>query len=1303
MGNGSFDYLPTSKLEIQSEDGTVIDWSHFAIEKEEWVHFLQQDRESIVINRIIGANPSTIFGRMDSIGQVVLINPNGVVFGSKSQIDVGNLLASTMPLDLEIFKQNRSFRFAQGASAPIINEGKICGQKITLVSDQIQHKGHICCPGGEVVFLGKEITLQDESSIDVSSDFGGGKVAIGGKDSLAHGITSDWTWVSEKSSVRADAWIDGAGGSIVLWANKGLACFGELSAKGGEERGNGGFIEVSCPQGMEFNWRINCSAPHGEKGQFLLDPTNVVINNSATTGGVVFGNPTSWPALTNPVNIRFSDLNTALGLSNVTITTNVAPDPGSAGTITISSVIPAPFITWNSGSILQLIAANNITIDSQILDTTAAATNTDRIVIQAGGNIVMGSVALAIVGSQNGGTSVTAAGDLTMGGTNRSAQIGYRIPAGQTASGPIFVNCRNLNMFCGISGGASAQIGHGDFTTTASRQVATVASGLVNPNINVQINGNLTMTSGAVTANACQIGNGAFRLAAGAGSNQTGDVLVVCSGNIFMNNQSGGGSNLMAIGHGSHLIDAGGVPSATGNINITSTGNLTLRSGDIGASPCILGHHALFTSSTIFSTAGDITLCCGGNLNVSAGMFGSSSAIVGHYSVGTDPGKVISGNYVFNVGGNLNISNLLAPPNLNTRCYVGGLEASGATSADYLCNLNLSVCGNTTISCPNVSGGTTGIGFASAFMASSTEVFVAIGGDLTATNVAASRSGLASEGSLAIAVGGNVILSGGGPGTSLMRIGADPLSPFRFYVGGNLHADGSPTGGKVQLGIDLPSGQPSNSVDVRAGGDIQWVTDYNVTVPGGITILAGHNFGAGELWTSNGSQLSTVCGQSPSLAFPITCFFCSSFNNSSSSISTGCGAFSIPAFPAGPTIADLNTSGVLQISSSCSSCAPAATQSISIGNTAGVDQINIPTSPASFLLATLENVTVRIPITTTAGPIEIQSCNQLNINPGSNLTTPGQSITLISDADNSGQGDLNLQANLTSAGGPIFLGSGPAALVGQSSIYQTGASTVNSGAGTIEYLAVGNIVVNGSANSITSTSGSIDLEAGLNITINKQIQSTSGFIHTLAGDNTTLTPLAPSISPLIFTSADILMITGNDMFMNAGTTITSTGSPVILVVDNDFPVSPLIGPGFFFMDPSASINSGPGSLLQIYTAMQPLNTILGLLNGFSFATGTLFNDSLQEVWCTYYPNGLIGTPFTIYYKNCLQQVLYQATIVVDELLVDMHPYNQFPGWVEKFSISSPIDKDLNIDTPYFLRRRHLNVINHPKTYTILTN
>lgn len=138
------------------------------------------------------------------------------------------------------------------------------------------------------------------------------------------------------------------------------------------------------------------------------------------------------------------------------------------------------------------------------------------------------------------------------------------------------------------------------------------------------------------------------------------------------------------------------------------------------------------------------------------------------------------------------------------------------------------------------------------------------------------------------------------------------------------------------------------------------------------------------------------------------------------------------------------------------------------------------------------------------------------------------------------------------------------------------------------------------------------------------------------------------------------------------------------------------------MQNGSAISTGAG-LLQIYSALQGANAIDGSLNGLSFSNGTLFSDSNQEIWCTYFCAPLMpGFPFTVSYKNCLQEATVQATIIVDQFLVDLHPYNEFPGWVQRFWFRWESELAQLSDLPYFIRRRHLNIINHPKSYTQLT-
>jgi filamentous hemagglutinin family protein len=206
-------------------------------------------------------------------------------------------------------------------------------------------------------------------------------------------------------------------------------------------------------------------------------------------------------------------------------------------------------------------------------------------------------------------------------------------------------------------------------------------------------------------------------------------------------------------------------------------------------------------------------------------------------------------------------------------------------------------------------------------------------------------------------------------------------------------------------------------------------------------------------------------------------------------------------------------------------------------------------------------------------------------------------------------------------------------------------------------------------------------------------------------------------------AGNILAVANNNFSVMTNANITASGS-VSLVCDNQAPVPPLIGPGGFLIDDTSQINAG--TTIRIFTALPnnpPIQnnvSLLALINGQTignialafgfpnFPGNPFLSDSALEIYCTYYnvPAGDIyagspfgGVPFTIFYKPCLERVANEATIVIDEFLADFHPYNEFPGWQQRFLVKWE-DKKL-ANEPYYLRRRHLNVINQPKTFTVL--
>src|SRR4051812_27057877 len=103
-------------LTVTNTPGAIINWQGFSIAPDELTRFVQQNAASSVLNRVVGANPSALLGRLQSNGRVLLINPNGIVFGSGARIDVGGLVASTLQLTDADFLAGR-MAFNAGAKA----------------------------------------------------------------------------------------------------------------------------------------------------------------------------------------------------------------------------------------------------------------------------------------------------------------------------------------------------------------------------------------------------------------------------------------------------------------------------------------------------------------------------------------------------------------------------------------------------------------------------------------------------------------------------------------------------------------------------------------------------------------------------------------------------------------------------------------------------------------------------------------------------------------------------------------------------------------------------------------------------------------------------------------------------------------------------------------------------------------------------------------------------------------------------------------------------------------------------------
>lgn len=178
----------------------IINWQNFGIGSGEAVHINQPNSQAILLNRVIGSNPSEIFGQLTANGQVILVNPNGVFFRPGSSVDVGGLTASTLNIANEDFLKGQ-LRFAGDSQNPVINAGSINAQNgyVNLLAKEVVNEGIIAAQTGSV-----NLAAGSGMSLDYNGD---GKMTVAVTDGAYQSA------VANKKLIQAD------GGLVVMTAS----------------------------------------------------------------------------------------------------------------------------------------------------------------------------------------------------------------------------------------------------------------------------------------------------------------------------------------------------------------------------------------------------------------------------------------------------------------------------------------------------------------------------------------------------------------------------------------------------------------------------------------------------------------------------------------------------------------------------------------------------------------------------------------------------------------------------------------------------------------------------------------------------------------------------------------------------------------------------------------------------------------------------------------------------------------------------------------------------------------------------
>ncbi len=244
-----------AQMTVRNSAGAILNWDSFSIGAQAGVHFQQADAASKVLNRVTGQDPSAIFGSLTSNGQVWLLNPNGVLFGSTARVDVAGLVASTLRLDDNAFLdglRSGRFSFAEGAAGGAVrNEGALRtahGGHLVLLAERVENAGTADAPGGALLMAGaKTATLVDSALPHLAAVVPAGEVLNLGRAAADGGVVDVYaSVVNQQGLVRADTVALDAQGRVVLKAADTLMLAGgsTTQAVGTAPGSSGGQIDL---------------------------------------------------------------------------------------------------------------------------------------------------------------------------------------------------------------------------------------------------------------------------------------------------------------------------------------------------------------------------------------------------------------------------------------------------------------------------------------------------------------------------------------------------------------------------------------------------------------------------------------------------------------------------------------------------------------------------------------------------------------------------------------------------------------------------------------------------------------------------------------------------------------------------------------------------------------------------------------------------------------------------------------------------------------------------------------------------
>ena len=617
---------------MQINQGTqkgIVNWTGFSINGNEHVNITQPNSAASLLNRVVGNDPSNIFGRLTANGQVFLVNNAGVFFAPGASVNAAAIVASTLSITDQSFLDNTYQFFNPGNAGSVVNQGSIvtAGGFTALIGPQVRNDGIILANSGKIA-----LGAGNRVSLDMIGD---GLVSIS-VDEAAFNAS-----VINTGTLQAD------GGTVMLKASSANALLDTVINTSGVIRASGLGLEngVIVLHGGDAGTVQVAGLVQAESGRI-----EIAAGGALNVGSTVCCSPTTVIAATEQISAGSVTVgggaqivgNTGAGSQTIT----------TPGTLLVrGGTVSGNVGIFHNGTGEQRVTAGNVEVRGGIGTNTAAFINstgggdqtltvTGELRVTGGASGTGNRAGIVTNANQtiNGNPDIVLTGGAGGGAGNASNNVFIQATGPDTTQQTI--NARTIQITAGTGTDASATFNAARQVVNTLGNVSIFGSGgpggsngariggiggttLGPTNLTLNVGGNLLLRGGTV--------NGASLGSSGA-STQANTITVNATGDVTLESQ----------GAGARIGSSNQTPVPAGNISVTAGGDLELGTGTAvrANGPITLTASSLTSDGTITNGGGAST----NNIVLSANAFdlaggniqGGAAAVVLRPRTGTN-------------------------------------------------------------------------------------------------------------------------------------------------------------------------------------------------------------------------------------------------------------------------------------------------------------------------------------------------------------------------------------------------------------------------------------------------------------------------------------------------------------------------------------------------------------------------------------------------------------------------------------------------------------------------------------------